>query len=71
LLDQQTKTGTFGGCFLLGRVDPASVGKETRWQQRQESHARLLQRETSRLEENAQMEMSFGSEVKIFFIFLF
>jgi hypothetical protein len=67
LLDQRTKTGTFGGRFQFGRVDSASAQKEIRRQQRDERHTRLLQRETSRREENVQMEMSFGSEVKQFF----
>ncbi len=35
LLGQRTKPGTFGSCFQLGHVDPASAQKEIRRQQRE------------------------------------
>jgi hypothetical protein len=63
MLDQRTKTGTYGGRMQFGRVDPAAARKETLRQQREEIQARQLQKEAIRLEENVQMEMSFGSEV--------
>jgi hypothetical protein len=66
LLDQQSKTGTHGGRFQFGCPDPTAVGKESRRQQRQESHARMLEKENIRLEGDIQLEISFGSEVKIF-----
>jgi hypothetical protein len=55
------------GNFQFGRTDPTAVRKESRRQQRQESHARMLEKENIRLKGDIQLEMSFGSEVKILF----
>jgi len=65
LRDQRMKTGTFGGRFQFGGRDLAAVQREERREHREESHARLRHNESIRLEENVQMEMSFGSEVNI------
>jgi hypothetical protein len=69
LLDLRIKFGTYqyGGRFQVGPVDCDADSKE---QQCEESYARLLLRETSRLEGNAQLEMTFGSEVRIIFFLL-
>jgi hypothetical protein len=70
LLDQRMKVGTYGGQFQFGRVDHDAAVKEARRQQREESYARLLLKETSRLEDNVQLEMTFGSEVRVIFFIL-
>jgi hypothetical protein len=64
LLQQRSRTGTYRSRFQFGHVDQAAIRKKAKRQQPGESHAKLMHTGTSRLAENIQLDMSFGSEVK-------
>lgn len=62
LKEQRAKRGTISR-FQLGGIDRGAAKREARREDREASHSRMLQKEACRLQENVQLEMSFGSEV--------